>query len=368
MRKHILIFGHDYTTHFIDIYNQYTRLFDKEKYHVTVAFLTGAPTEEIKQRSLAENIIFLDIPQKKVRSLKISAIRQLLNLTRKMQFHIVICHRYKPAYIMMWVSHFFPIPILISVMHELHTMSTLKRKLLIASIAPKNMIFAGVSNAVRDNMRNDLWWIPKKRIVTLYNMIDVELTEPQLFSKEEARKKLNLPEDVFIFGNLARLVKNKDHETLIHAFALIKKDCPKAKLVILGKGILETKLKQKVAACQLTHDIIFTGFLSHGFRYMKAFDCFVLPSVQEAFGRVLLEAMLASLPIIATRVHGIPEVMGNTGLLVEPKNAKALAAEMKKIYSLSLSEREEYSRRACEHAKNHFSIQQFHQQFWNNIE
>ena len=99
MRKHILILGHNDVTQFIDIYNQYTRLFDKNKYEVTVLYLTGEPNEEVKAHTytLAENVIFLNVTKKSIRTLKIAAIKKLLTLCREKQFQMVICHRYKPS-------------------------------------------------------------------------------------------------------------------------------------------------------------------------------------------------------------------------------------------------------------------------------
>lgn len=369
MRKEILIFGHDYTTQFVDIFNQYTRLFDPAHYNVTVAYLTGAPDESIKQRTIAENVVFLNIPKSGIRSLKIGAIKQLLDLTKEKRFEMVICHRYKPTYIMTWVSRFYRIPLLISVMHELRTMKSRKRRLFLALAARKSMIFAGVSNAVRDDLRKSLWFIPKERVTTLYNMVDIELTEPQFLTRDEARNQLGLADDTFVFGNLGRLVKNKDQASLIHAFSLIKPYCPKAKLIILGSGELEARLKQQVMESGLSNDVIFSGFVPQGFRYMKAFDGFVLSSSQEAFGRVLLEAMIARIPIIATRVHGIPEVVGdNGGVLVDAKDPVSLAMAMQQMYELSGQKREERADRAYEHAVKNFAIPVFQEQFWQRID
>ncbi|TAK75424.1 MAG: glycosyltransferase [Gammaproteobacteria bacterium] len=364
MRKNILILGHNDATQFIDIYNQYTRLFDQQYYEVTVAYLTGPENAETRQRTMAENVLFLNIPKKDIRMLKIGAIRRLLALCREKQFQIAICHRYKPTYIMMWVTQFYRLPALIGVMHELGTMSSRGRQWFMAALARRNMLFAGVSNAVRDDMRKDLWGIPKERVVTLYNVVDVEQTEPQFFSREEARQALHLSADDIVFGNLARLVPNKDHASLIQAFSLIKADCPKAKLVIMGEGELAASLQEQVRSYQLSDDVIFTGFVANGFRYMKAFDGFVLSSIQEAFGRVLIEAMTAKLPIIATRVHGIPEVMGETGLVVSPKDVVALSSAMKKIYTLSPEERGQWGKRGYQWMMENFSISSFQKQFW----
>lgn len=364
MRKNILILGHDYKTPFLDVVNQYTYLFDREKFSITAAYLTGEFDEKIKEQTLADDVIFFEIPKKKIRSLKIGAIKKLLALTREKKFEIVICHRYKPSFIMMWVAQFCKIPVLVSVMHEFRTMSSINRKILVAALARKNMIFAGVSNAVRDDVRKSLWFIPNERIVTLYNTIDAESTEPQLLSRQIARKSLNLSDDDFIFGNLGRLAVNKDQQTLIHAFARVKPHCPKAKLIIIGAGELRPELQKLVNLYELNNDVLFTGFLDQGFRYLKAFDCFVLSSIQEAFGRVLLEAMVAKLPLIATRVHGIPEVVGDTGILLEPKDVDGFAAAMQKIYDLSEQERELLGDKAYTRVVQDFSMRNFREQFW----
>ncbi len=365
MRKNILILGHNDATQFIDIFNQYTLLFDKQKYKVTVAYLTGNPSEETNKRTLAEEVLFLNIPKKSIRGLKIAAIITLLKLCRKERYEIVICHRYKPTYIMMWVAQFCKIPALFFVMHELKTMTSRARQLVIALLARKNMIFAGVSNAVRDDMQKSLWCIPKDRVITLYNMIDIDHTEPALLSREAARNALNINADEVVFGNIARLAPNKDQASLINAFAAIKKDCPKEKLIILGDGELESALKEQIAALKLQQDIILTGFIPNAFRYMKAFDCFVLSSIQEAFGRVLIEAMIAKLPIIATRVNGIPEVVGDVGILIPAKDVNSFAAAMKENYFLDNAQREKIGENAYARVTNYFSIPAFQQQFWN---
>lgn len=365
MRKNILILGHNDATQFIDIFNQYTRLFDPEKYNVTVAYLTGKENPVSRARTIAENVIFLEIPVKAVRGFKIGAIQKLLKLTRENNFEIVICHRYKPIYVMSWVARFHHIPAMFFVMHELRTMTSVGRRLLAAALWQNNMYFAGVSNAVRDDLRRTLWRIPQDRIITLYNVIDTDLTEPQLLSREEARKELHLNQDDFVFGTIGRLARNKDQTTLIQAFTNIKPYCPNAKLIIMGDGELEARLRQQIHDNGLTHDVILTGFIPNAVNYIKAFDCFVLPSIQEAFGRVLIEAMLAKCPIIASRVNGIPEVMGNTGELIKAGDASGFAQAMQKMFTRTPDERQTLAEIAYQHVHANYSIPAFMQQFWN---
>jgi len=363
MRKNILIFGHGYATQFIDISNQYTQIFNKDKYNVTVAYLIGEPDEQIRKKHLAENVIFINSPKKSTRGLKLIALKQMLALHREKNFEIVICHRYKPGYIMLLVSLFRKIPLLFTVMHELGTLNHLMRKIMIATLAKDNAIFAGVSNAVRDDLRKTIWNIPKERIITLYNMIDTDLTEPKFLSPEQARLELNISPNHFVFGTIGRLAKNKDQKTLLTAFASIKSQCPNSKLVIIGDGQLETELKNQAEKLKIAEDVIFTGFLADGYRLMKAFDVYISSSIQEAFGRVLLEAMLAKLPIIATRVNGVPEVVGDCGILIDPANPEVLSEKMLTLYQSS--KLKEIGELGYQRVTHHFSLQRFKEIFWN---
>lgn len=358
-RENVLILGHDYKTQFIDIFNQYAKIFDQNKYEVTVAYLTGEPNAAIRKRTLAERVLFLNFSKKQIRHLKIKPILKIFSLCKEKKFQIVICHRYKPIYIMMWIAQFLKISRLIFVMHELGTFSGLSRQLLITSLRRQNMLFAGVSNAVRDDMRKSLRHIPPQAITTLYNMIDIDIFESQLLTRKDARRALGIHDDDFVFGNLARLVPNKDHHTLLQAFAFCQKSFANAKLVIVGEGALASELQKNAPK-----NVIFTGFLDCGFKYLKAFDCFVLSSIQEAFGRVLIEAMVAKIPIVATRAHGIPEVIGDVFDIVPTKDPVKLAEALEKIYLLTGEEREQLGAKGYERAYDHFSIPKFQQHFW----
>ncbi len=364
MRKSILIFGHGSATQFIDISNQYTKLFDPAKFEVTVVYLTGEPDEQVKQRHIAEHVYFLNNNKRDTRGLKLGAIKQMLALQKEKKFQIVICHRYKPSYIMMWVAQLSSIPALFFVMHELKTLSSLSRKLTVATLMRKNMYFAGVSNAVRDDIRRDIWGVPETRVITLYNMIDIELTKPTFIDRAAAREKLNLSDDSFVFGTLGRLVKAKDQQTMIKGFALIKERCPNAKLIIIGDGDLEQELRDQIKQLGLEEDIILTGYIPQGFCLLKAFDVFMLTSVKEAFGRVLLESMIAKVPIIATRTNGIPEVVGDAGILIDPRDSEQLATMMLAFYQLPKDELEEWTDKGERRAIQEFSMQKFNEIFW----
>lgn len=364
MRKNVLIFSHSYKNGFIEASNQYCQLFDPTHYNVTLIYLDGEASDEIRKKHRVENIKFLNAKLQDKRGLKWRIIKKMLALHRTQPFEIVICHRYKPTYIMLWVAKFRKIPIFISVMHEMNTFKHLSRKLMLRLFGQKNIILAGVSNAVRDDLKKTLLDPHKNQVTTLYNTIDIHATEMQLLSRMDARARLNLADGDFVFGILSRLVPAKDHKTLIDAFAIVKTQCPTAKLLIIGEGELEAQLNQQIASLHLTQDIIMTGFLSHAFALLKALDVFVLSSIKEAFGRVLLEAMIAKCPIIATNTDGIPEVLDNIGTIVEKTNALELARAMLNYFHMTPAEREIQGQMGYERTVNTFSMRQFKEVFW----
>ena len=124
----------------------------------------------------------------------------------------------------------------------------------------------------------------------------------------------------------------KNTEVLIDAFARIYKQFPDFKLVIGGDGPSLENLKLKVKNKKLQNAVIFTGKLSLEEVREAMKDCyvFVLPSLSEGFGRVLIEAMALSKPVIASNVGGIPEIVknGENGFLIEPKDTELLAGKL----------------------------------------
>lgn len=132
---------------------------------------------------------------------------------------------------------------------------------------------------------------------------------------------------------VCRLIKRKGIRFLIEAMRQLDND--PITLDIVGTGDLEKEIAALVAASGVGHKITLTGYVPReclAERYHAA-DIFVLPSLSESFGQVLLEAMSCGLPIIASRVGGIPETVehGVNGLLVEAGNAESLAAAIRKL-------------------------------------
>ena len=138
----------------------------------------------------------------------------------------------------------------------------------------------------------------------------------------------------YTIGTVANFYKPKGLEYLIEAIKFLPEKMS-AILVIIGEGRERKYLEGLIVKNNLQSKIFMIGALNNAFQYLKAFDVFVLPSVKEGFPWSLLEAMAAKLPIIATSVGAIPEVLesGKNGILIEPKNSKAIAESITTVLS-----------------------------------
>jgi len=126
---------------------------------------------------------------------------------------------------------------------------------------------------------------------------------------------------------VARLVPVKGFQYLVDAAPEILRRCPQTRFLIVGDGERRAALEARTRAAGLTHRITFVGFREDVASVIAAADLLVLPSINEGMGRVLVMAMALGKPIVATRVGGVAELLGEgeAGLLVPPRDADALA-------------------------------------------
>lgn len=154
-------------------------------------------------------------------------------------------------------------------------------------------------------------------------------------------QKYGIEKEARVILSVGRLVERKGFEYLIGAMASLRNDFPSVKLLIAGYGPREEHLKSLAIEMKLEDSVVFTGEVSEEELlacYSRA-DVFVLPAIvdskgdTEGLGVVLLEAMAAGKPVVATKVGGIPEAVvdGETGMLVEPKNSAALGKAIRTI-------------------------------------
>jgi glycosyltransferase involved in cell wall biosynthesis len=143
------------------------------------------------------------------------------------------------------------------------------------------------------------------------------------------RRELGLVEDDTVILAVGRLSKEKGHVDLLQALSVVRRDIPEVnwKLVLVGTGPEQAELDRLSAKLGLTDRVVMAGFRPTVASFFAIAGLFVLPSHSEGSSNVLLEAMAARLPIVATRAGGTPEIAEDekTALLVDSRNAMANA-------------------------------------------
>lgn len=186
------------------------------------------------------------------------------------------------------------------------------------------------AGSVRDFYVDQIGADPDK-VVVIYNAVDWSQLQTTL-SRDEIRTELGVPLDVPVAGIIARLTEQKAHRVLFDAM-VSRPELSRLHLIAVGDGELRQELKGRVEQLGLSNRVHFAGARRDLGNILGAIDMFVMPSLWEGLPLSLVLAMGAGLPVIASRVAGIPEVIQHnvSGLLVDPGDVAQLATAMTRV-------------------------------------
>lgn len=205
----------------------------------------------------------------------------------------------------------------------------------------------------------------KKKVIVISNGIDLELYKP---------KEKNADGVEFYIGMQSRIVNIKDHITLLKAFAIVKKSSTFSgkiiKLKIAGEGELKNQLVKLSNELAINNDVIFTGMLNEQelIDFLHSLDLYIHASLGETMSTAIMQAMACGLPIIASDVNGINNMLTTTvtGILVPPKNELLLADSIINCIN-NPAQRQFLSQNAYEFAVNNFSNQTMFKKYYNKV-
>ena len=228
-------------------------------------------------------------------------------------------------------------------------LKTWKQFLLDRLLQRRCVNIVAVSSSVKDSLVRH--GIRANRIVVVFNAIDVERFANA--TPVSIRDELGI-NDAFLYLSVGRLVEQKAFDVLLDAFAKQRAGI----LAIAGQGEDRSKLEAQVAELGIQDRVFFLGVRHDIPNLMKAADCFVLASRWEGFGIVFAEAMAAGLPVVASNVDGIREVIvnGETGLLVPPEKRDELSDALMRIQE-NKELRQHLSLKGLKRARDYFSIE-----------
>lgn len=187
--------------------------------------------------------------------------------------------------------------------------------------------------AVSEDVKTKLVRFTGMRISKVHvvcNGVDTDVFRPDTHVRSRARQEWGISEEAVVFGTVGRLVPVKDQATLLHAFALLCRREPRAVLVIIGDGELRETLRALARELEIDARVHFMGQRQDIHRLLPGMDVFMLSSESEGLSVSLLEALACSLPAIATRAGGNPELIhdGVNGQLVAVGNRVEMAEAM----------------------------------------
>jgi glycosyltransferase involved in cell wall biosynthesis len=194
------------------------------------------------------------------------------------------------------------------------------------ALASRTAAFVGVADAQREYLVHQKH-VPADRLVIIHNGID--LAPFMSGDRAKAREALGLDTDAFVVGIVAAMRPEKDHQTFLDAAALLAERLQRARFVLVGDGPERVGIEERLAELGLLERVLLTGARHDVEQLLPAFDVVSLASVTiETLPMAIIEAMAAAIPVVATDVGGLRELVvpGRTGELVGIRDPSALAA------------------------------------------
>jgi glycosyltransferase involved in cell wall biosynthesis len=331
---------------------------EKDRFSVIFIYLSGYGVDENLMEEAGYDAFCLS-NIKRINAFRLSILLKLIRVLKEHKVDILHCHRHKPSFYGALAGVFAKTPVVLSHVHGLSRTRNAGRRLLNFFLFRRVNRIIGCARSVRDDVLRNNPSIGPEKVIALENSIDFERFANASITKTEAKSKLSgVPADAFVYGTVARFGPYKGHRFLIKAFEKVRRQVPSAHLILAGEGPLKAEIQQQAVDASLHDSVHFLGRRDDIPRLLRAMDAFVLPSIgSEGMPLVILEAMAAGVPCIASSLSGIPEVINGSdvGLLVPPKDDNALAEAMITLANAPEHKLKGIIERAKERTRKHFA-------------
>jgi glycosyltransferase involved in cell wall biosynthesis len=332
---------------------------DKEKYDVLLIkglsqeFVMGEKEAEAVEENLnvaEKNSVRIFTLPELVRNIDpiqdIKAFFRLMNIFKSERPRVVHTHTSKAGILGRWAAFLAKVPIIIHTPHghvfwgyfnRRKTSVFIFLERLTARITDR--IITLTEQEKKDHLRFAI--APETKFAVIHSGVDLSKFSGVTVDAFEMKKKLGISEESFVVGTVGRLTPVKGQRYLLEAAVKVVLQKPDTLFVFLGDGELLTELNEMASALGIKDHVKFLGWRPDVAEIMTVFDVFVLPSLNEGMGKVLVEAMAMGKPIIASNVGGIPDLVINddNGLLVAPEDPGAIAETIEGLYRDSVKTR-----------------------------
>jgi glycosyltransferase involved in cell wall biosynthesis len=283
-------------------------------------------------------------------------VLQMARLMRKGAFDLVHTHLIHADVLGGVAARLAGVPVVVSTKHGYEDYDRTSRAYRLSGLTARwTRKVIAISEALARKVA-EVERIPTGKLTTIHYGIDCVVPGPEPL-REAVRRSLGLPPDAFAVLSTGRLVPVKGYQYLVEAIGKLRAGGSSAILLIAGDGPERAVLQSQAERLGVGDGVRFLGWRADVPTLLTAVDAFALATLGEGFGLAILEAMAQRLPVVATRVIAVPEIVqdGETGLLVPPRDPAALADAL-----LSLERDPELRRRfgAAGHRRvlDHFSV------------
>lgn len=264
---------------------------------------------------------------------------KILKFAEKEKFDILHSHGYKGNVLFGFILKAFHRIPLIATVHGWTTATSnrLSKMKLYEWLDAKSLKYIDRVVLVNKEMFSN----PMIRSKNLQNFTVINNGIPSLTeksSKDMDKEIIEFCQEGFVVGSIGRLSYEKGFNFLIEVVARLSLEIREIKLVIIGEGRERKILEEMVVSLGLKEKVLMPGYRDTADMYLSLFNVFVIPSLTEGLPMVLLEAMQYGIPVVATSVGGIPDVLedGKDGLLVQPGESDMIATSLRKVYKKEL--------------------------------
>jgi glycosyltransferase involved in cell wall biosynthesis len=300
----------------------FIKLLDKRRFDLSICSLCKFALEKQQYlRNCNIDVYFL----KNKKKIDFAFYHQLYSIMNRVQPHIVHSHNFYPNKYSRIVGCVFPH--VRKVIHEHGTVLTKSKKQRYYDKYLKKCTdrVVVVSKSVAESLINNIGF-SRSMIEILPNGIDLKEYDKSKIDRNNIRKFFGLDTDTIVIGMVARLHKHKDHDTLLCAISQLVKTRRNIKLLLVGDGPCRKTIEKQVHTLGIEKHVTFLGHRTDIPKITAAFDIAVLSSKTEGFGISILEAMALEIPVIASSIEGIKEIVnhGHNGLLFPCGDARTL--------------------------------------------
>jgi glycosyltransferase involved in cell wall biosynthesis len=252
-------------------------------------------------------------------------VGDILSLVRREKIDIIHCHLYHAAMYGRLAARIARIPAIVTV-HNVYARPKWHRRMINRWLGAKTAKIIAVSEAVGKDIIHFDHAAPE-RVVVIPNGIDIKAAQSAL-TRDESRQNLRISRETKVIGCIGRLEEQKGHFFLLEALSTLRQkegDCPH--LLVVGDGSYKTLINERIEQLCLEDRVTMLGMRRDIADILNAIDLFVMPSLWEGLPLALLEAMAAGIPVIASKVGGVGEVLGQSefGIALPPGNVAALS-------------------------------------------